>query len=172
MSKRFGRVNVVHNSAYTIEHLPAAELIEVSWERRIAVDLSSVYRSVRAMIELMTGRAPAIVKTSSVHAVIGLPSHPAYVTAKGGIVTLTRQLAVQYGSHIRVNAVLPGPILTTALDRVSEADMAAADTVGGRLGRPEEVAAAVCFLASPVAAYVTGTSLLVDGGYVATRGTR
>lgn len=173
MSKRFGRVDVVHNNAYTIERLPASELTEASWDRQIAVDLSSVYHSVWALIGLMTGRAPAIVNTSSVHAVIGLPSHPAYAAAKGGIVALTRQLAVEYGPRIRVNAVLPGPIRTAAWDGVSETDMAAAaDTVAGRLGQPEEVAAAVCFLASPDAAYVTGTSLLVDGGYVATRGTR
>lgn len=174
LDEQFGRVDVIHNNAYTLERLPADELSEASWDRQIAVDLSSVYHSVRALIGLMTGKDPAIVNTSSVHAVIGLPLHPAYAAAKGGIVALTRQLAVEYGPRIRVNAVLPGPILTAAWDGVSDADLAAAaaDTVAGRLGRPEEVAAAVCFLASPDAAYVTGTSLLVDGGYVATRGTR
>ena len=100
--------------------------------------------------------------------------HPAYAASKGGIVALTRQLAVEYGPFIRVNAVLPGPIATAAWDDIPEEHVlaAAAATVAGRLGQPEEVAAVVCFLASTDASYITGASLLVDGGFVATRGTR
>ncbi len=85
------------------------------------------------------------------------------------MVSLTRQLALEYGPHIRVNAVLPGPIETPVWDAAgaNDRDIAARSTAALRLGRPEEVAAAVCFLASDDASYITGAALLVDGGYTA-----
>jgi NAD(P)-dependent dehydrogenase (short-subunit alcohol dehydrogenase family) len=105
--------------------------------------------------------------TSSVHANFGLPDHPAYAAAKGALVSLAQQLAVEYAPEVRVNALLPGPILTPAWDRTDEADRAlsVAATPAGRLGRPEEVAAAIAFLASADASFISGASLVVDGGW-------
>jgi NAD(P)-dependent dehydrogenase (short-subunit alcohol dehydrogenase family) len=166
--ERHGRLDVVHNNAYApIEPVPAHLLDERSWERQIAVDLSSVYLSVRTFLSDLRAVRGNIVNTSSVHALLGFRSHPAYAAAKGGIIALTRQLAVEYGPEVRVNAVLPGPIRTGAWDSTSAADVerAAAGTAAGRMGRPEEVASAVVFLASDDASYVTGATLLVDGGY-------
>jgi NAD(P)-dependent dehydrogenase (short-subunit alcohol dehydrogenase family) len=165
--ERHGRLDVVHNNAFAIESAPAHLLDERSWERQLAVGLSSVYLSVRTFLPDLQAARGSIVNTSSVHARLGFPSRPAYAAAKGGIVALTQQLAVEYGPEIRVNCVLPGPIQTPAWDAAGAEDLrrAAAASAAGRMGRPEEVAAAVVFLASDDASYITGASLLVDGGY-------
>ena len=165
--ERHGRLDVLHNNAFALELAPAHLLEQRSWERQLAVDLSSVYLSVRTFLSDLQAVRGNIVNTSSVQARLGFRSHPAYAAAKGGIIALTRQLAVEYGPEVRVNAVLPGPIQTRSWDSASQADLerAATSTAAGRLGRPEEVAAAVAFLASDDASYITGTTLLVDGGY-------
>jgi NAD(P)-dependent dehydrogenase (short-subunit alcohol dehydrogenase family) len=166
--ERNWKVNVIHNNAYTIEYSPAHLLEQSSWERQLAVDLSSVYLSVRTFMPDLKETRGSIVNTSSVHALLGFKSHPAYAASKGGIVALTQQLAVEYGPDVRVNCILPGPILTAAWGPLTEDDMqrAAAGTALGRMGRAEEVAAVVAFLASDDASYITGASLLVDGGQV------
>jgi NAD(P)-dependent dehydrogenase (short-subunit alcohol dehydrogenase family) len=164
-----GPVGVLVSNAYAAEIAPADATSRASWDRQIAVSLTGAFLGVRACLADLRETGGSVVIISSVHANFGLPGRPAYAAAKGGLVSLGRQLAVEYGPQLRVNTVLPGPILTSAWDHISGADreLSAAATAAGRLGSPDEVAAAVAFLASGDAAYVTGTSLVVDGGWSA-----
>ncbi len=116
----------------------------------------------------MLPRGGAFVCTASVHAHIGFPGHPAYAAAKGGICALVRQLAVEYGPAIRFNTVLPGSIETQVWDGSSDAVRHEVSERAAlrRMGRPEEIAAAVAFLASDDASFITGTELVVDGGWL------
>ncbi|WP_306324460.1 SDR family NAD(P)-dependent oxidoreductase [Streptomyces venezuelae] len=162
-----GPADVVHNNAFI--HLPGAahELTGDAWDREISVNLKALYLAARTFLDDLRSTKGCFVATSSVHANFGLPGNPAYAAAKGGICALIRQLAVEYGPDVRFNSVLPGPILTDVWDGVSEEDqrMSARATALDRLGAADEVASAVAFLASADASYITGTDLLVDGGW-------
>ncbi|GHJ42419.1 SDR family NAD(P)-dependent oxidoreductase [Streptomyces sp. TS71-3] len=163
----FGPIGVLVSNAFTVELRPAHEMTLASWERQLSVNLTGAFLGFKAVLPDLAEEAGGAVFTSSVHAHMGLPGRPAYAASKGALLSLSGQLAVEYGPRVRVNSVLPGPILTSAWDGISEADrsLSGAATPLGRLGRAEEAAAAIAFLASPDASYITGASLLVDGGW-------
>ncbi|MER5471077.1 SDR family NAD(P)-dependent oxidoreductase [Streptomyces sp. NPDC002685] len=163
----FGPVDVLVSNAYTVDVHPAHELSLASWHRQLDVNLTAGFLGVRAVLPDLRDRGGAVVLTSSVHAHKGIPGHPAYAASKGALLSLCGQLAVEYGPQVRVNAVLPGPILTAAWDRVPPEDRArsVAETAARRFGTPAEVAAAIAFLGSDEASYITGSHLLVDGGW-------
>lgn len=162
-----GPVSVLVANAYAKEVTPLDKMTRSSWDQQLTVNLTGTFLGVQACLPGLRETGGSVVVTSSVHALVGLPGHPAYAATKGGLTALTRQLAVEYGPGIRVNCVLPGPIMTAAWDGVSEEDRARSveQTVASRFGRPSEVAAAIAFLASEDATYITGVSLPVDGGW-------
>jgi NAD(P)-dependent dehydrogenase (short-subunit alcohol dehydrogenase family) len=170
-TERAGTIDVLVSNAFTVEVAPAGELGSASWNRQLAVNLGAAYLGFRACLPGLRRSSAvgggAVVLVSSVHAVMGVPGHPAYAAAKGGLTALARQLAVDYGPGVRVNSVLPGPVMSGAWDRVPEGDRrrSAAATVMQRFGDPAEVAAAIAFLASGEASFITGASLVVDGGW-------
>ncbi|MFI1095589.1 SDR family NAD(P)-dependent oxidoreductase [Streptomyces sp. NPDC020917] len=166
-ARAFGPVGVLVSNAFTVDVRPAHLTTLASWERQLAVNLTGAFLGFTTLLPDLREQRGAAVLTSSVHAHRGLPGHPAYAASKGALLSLCGQLAVEYGPQVRVNAVVPGPILTGAWDRVSEEDRVAsvAETAAGRFGTPQEAAAAICFLAADEAAYITGSSLVVDGGW-------
>ncbi|GAB3441452.1 SDR family NAD(P)-dependent oxidoreductase [Streptomonospora sediminis] len=163
----FGPVGILVANAYTVEIAAAHETSPASWERQLSVNLTGTFLGVRACLDDLTAQQGSVVLVSSVHAWFGLPGRPAYAATKGGLTSLARQLAVEYGPDVRVNCVLPGPILTAAWDEVGEDDRRASveQTAARRFGDPAEVASVASFLASAEASYVTGVSLPVDGGW-------
>ncbi|MFE4963649.1 SDR family NAD(P)-dependent oxidoreductase [Streptomyces sp. NPDC056660] len=163
----YGPVDVLVSNAYTVDVAPAHELSAESWQRQLSVNLTASFLGFKAVLpDLRAGRG-AVVLTSSVHAHAGIPGHPAYAAAKGALLSLCGQLAVEYGPEVRVNAVLPGPILTGAWDGVTpeERERSVAGTAARRFGTPEEVAAAIAFLCADEASFITGSRLVVDGGW-------
>lgn len=164
----FGPLDVLCSNASRQRAAAAHELSRRDWDEGLAVNLTPLLLGVRTFLDDLRTRRGSVIAISSVHAHFGLPGQPAYAAAKGGLTALVRQLAVEYGpEHIRVNAVLPGPILTPVWDDIDEPDRqrSAAATALRRLGDPVEVAAAVAFLASSDASYITGAELVVDGGW-------
>jgi len=161
-----GRLDLLHLNAG--RNFPGAvhELDDASWHRQVGLALDSVFYGIRAAVHLLEAARGAVVITSSVHAVLGFRGFPAYAAAKGGIGALVRQLAVEYGGRVRFNAVLPGAVETGLwADAPPEARAKTiARTPAGRLGEPADIAAAVAFLGSDDAAFITGQNLVVDGG--------
>lgn len=163
----YGKVNVVFNNAYIKIVKPAHLTTVEEWNRQTEVNFGGIHKSVIVFLDDLEETHGSMVNTASVHARLGFPGHGVYAATKGGIVSLSNQLAVEYGPKIRVNSVLPGPIMTPVWDTATEKDFEEAikATALNRMGMPEEVAEAVCFLSSDAASYITGASLLVDGGF-------
>ncbi len=154
--------------------VPVTMIDDDSWDEVLDVNLRAAATLVRAVHECLLEANPgsAVVYISSIEASIGSPFLPAYCASKAGLLGLTRAACAQLGPEgIRVNAVCPGavdtPLLAPLLAMPGAKDNLEAHTPLGRLARPEDVAAVVRFLLSDEAAYVTGTSVVVDGGMTA-----
>jgi NAD(P)-dependent dehydrogenase (short-subunit alcohol dehydrogenase family) len=163
----FGPVSALVGNAYAVRVAPADATTRESWDHQLAVSLTGAFLGFKACLDDLTETAGSVALTSSVHALVGLPGRPAYAAAKAGLTGLARQLAVEYGPRVRVNSVLPGPIMTRAWDGISDDDRrrTAEQTAAGRIGDPDEIAAPIAFLLSEEASFITGASLVVDGGW-------
>jgi len=176
--ERYGRLDVmVCNAAIAGRYSkPLLETTEDDWDAIMAVNLRGVFLCCRRAIGEMVTQEPVgetrgrVIIISSQHGMIGPPGHLAYAVSKGGLVNLTHQLAVDYARRgVLVNAVAPGKILTGSPEQQDPEALAysRARTPFPRLGRPDDVAGAVLFLASDDSGYVSGINLLVDGGWMA-----
>lgn len=169
---KYGRLDILYANAGVADDAPAHELSYEKWKRTIDINLSGVFLSDKYAIEqfLKQGTGGVIVNAGSIHSFVSLPNPTAYSAAKGGVKLLTQNLCTAYAKEgIRINAICPGYIETPLLAAVDSQtkEYLASLHPQGRLGKPEEIAKAVLFLASDDASFVNGTTLLVDGGYTA-----
>lgn len=178
---RFGGVDILCNNVGiqpSNAYLPAHEMPEEMWDRILAVNLKSCFLMSKYCVPEMRIRGGGvIINTASVQGLQSAKGVPAYAASKGGILSLTRQLALEYAAdNIRVLAVNPGSIDTPLLRQDIESSDKTVDELLalwgqahplGRIGRPEEVANVVLFLASDRASFMTGADVTVDGGMMA-----
>jgi meso-butanediol dehydrogenase/(S,S)-butanediol dehydrogenase/diacetyl reductase len=174
----YGRLDVMVNNAGLAEVAPLDEITLEGWNRVLAVTLTSVFLGMKYCLPVMRAQGGgAIVNTASISGTAGDYGLSSYNAAKAGVINLTRSAAIENARHgIRVNCVCPGTIDTRAPillggDRADEIRRAQAGvTPLGRMGEADEIAAAIVFLASDDASFVTGASLVADGGLVAHTG--
>jgi len=165
-------IDILHNNAGVAVRMPVADQDEEGWDRCIRVNLKSVFLCCKFAIPYMQAKGGSIINTSSVTGVVGVRNRAAYSTTKGGIVILTKNMALDYARfNIRVNCVCPGFVRTPLMDRLAEDPERLRKITElhplGRLGTPEDVANAVVFLASDESSWITGHALVVDGGFCA-----
>lgn len=174
-ASRFGRLDAAFNNAGIMQRrVDTAEIEGNEWDRVIAVNLRGVWNCMKHELrQMLRNGGGAIVNCSSLGGVVGNPGLAAYHAAKHGVLGLTKTAALEYAARgIRINAVCPGSIDTPMAQSLTGGDPEVLEHLVklepiGRLGKPEEIAAAVLWLCSPGASYVIGHPLLVDGGYTA-----
>lgn len=179
-----GRLDFLHNNAFgmpvaqtsTQVAARAADVDDAVWSHMIDVGLTAVFRAIKRAIPVMRAQGGgAIVNTASISGLRADYGIAAYNAAKAGVINLTRVVAIEYARHgIRANCICPGaidtPLIAAALAQPGFADRIKEAIPMGRLGKPEEMANVVLFLASDLASFVTGSAFVADGGQTAKTG--
>ena len=169
----YGKLNILVNNAGIAIRLPVVDLSEEDWDRNIDVNLKSIYLSSKyAIPRMIENGGGSIVNIASIYGIVGGRVRAAYAASKGGVVNLTRSMALDYALHkIRVNCVCPGfvntPLLKNILKNKEEYQALTDLHPMGRLGDMLEIALGVLYLASDESSFVTGIALPIDGGYTA-----
>ena len=174
VTREFGRLDIVLESAGIAHRVDFLDVNAETWDRVIAVNLTGMFHVGQAAARQMVrqGGGGSIINVTSQLAEVARPERAAYVASKGGARSLTHAMAVDLAAHgIRVNAIAPGPTLT-GLTRANYTDPEARRATEsliplGRLGQPDDLVGAVLFLASDESRWVTGSTVTVDGGYLA-----
>lgn len=175
--ERFGRLEVLFNNAGLGFVATLHETPEEKWDLVLDTNLKGIYQVSRfAVPELMRQGRGVIINNASQLGFVGAPSYAAYCASKGGVVNLTRAMALDLARHgIRVNALCPGAVRTPLLEKQFQSGGGAQGTLEdvarahalGRIAEPEELAYPALFLASDESSFMTGAALVVDGGYLA-----
>ena len=170
----FGGLDVLVNCAGISVLATALDMLESDWERILAVNLKGTFLCSRAAARYMRDHGGgSIINFTSQVAEVALPTRSAYIASKGGVRALTKALALEFGPYgIRVNAIAPGPIdverTRANLHDPQYRDLFMSRMLLGRLGTPEDIIGPAVFLASGASSFMTGSTVLVDGGYLTT----
>jgi NAD(P)-dependent dehydrogenase (short-subunit alcohol dehydrogenase family) len=175
--RKYGRVDILVNNAGIDLSGKATETTEQEWDRLMGVNLKGVFLCSKAAVRHMRDQSGGVlVNVASELGLVGGSDIAAYCAAKGGVIQLTRAMAIDHADdQIRINCVCPGPINTPLLDRIIESSSdpqkerqtTIEKTLMNRLGEPEEIANVILFLASDESSYMTGSVVVADGGLTA-----
>jgi 3alpha(or 20beta)-hydroxysteroid dehydrogenase len=164
---RFGRLDILVNNAGVVRVAATVDETDDGWGTTMAVNATGVFYGMRAAIPaLRRAGGGSIINIASIYGPVGAPGYVAYTASKGAVIAMTKVAALEHAhDRIRVNAICPGPVRSPMSE--AEGDASVEVTPLRRRAEPQEISAAVAFLASDDAVYMTGAELAVDGGYLA-----
>ena len=174
--KTYGKIDILCNNAGISPAGKVTDISEEEWDEALNINLKGVFLcSKHALPHMISARSGVIINIASTFGLVAFPDKAAYCASKAGVVLLTKEMALDYAPNIRVNCICPGAVHTPMYDRLlaklKDPEQALKEELKwyplGRLAKPEEIAKAALYLASEDSSYVTGTALIIDGGWTA-----